>query len=734
MNILKKANEIAALLKQASDIEVEAKKKAKKEEPVEDLDLDAIPTPDLSDKSLDDLAAPATEADAPAAGSAFTQLKDALLNATTPTAAVAQCKDAILGEINNDPELFDQQIKDLLMLVAKDPELKATDSASLQAALESIKPKKESKEEAPAAAESPLPEDPTAAPAATDDDLANAAGDLPGSDVPAAPKEEENAVDELASMPTASLFDALKKTAFDVNELAGVPTEPTLEAKGLSDDEKAAFDNWASSYLTLGSTVDADSIVSNYLNENHLPNTPEDRAPYIEYFNQNKTGSAHSTLLTKQEALDAFLKEAREYQAPEDPMDNVIKQAKAAASAEDFLQKIATAESILKTANTLDEKANSPQHPGKKLFNGDVVSYTDGKQQYFPGQKVMQTRDGGNATVVSVFNFKGKPDVDVYNNKPARKNVTSINTKDGGTIAFFQPMHEEPTDITVPTDYTGVVTGEVQKKPEIKEQLAGAGHKVNDFMDEKFKLADKKKVAGDLPQAKASFEFKGLAKKATPSDMMADSNTTTTGTSALGTDAACGPKDTNLKQRPKTLTPEEVVKAKADFEEKEGQVINTAASLEANAAPAAAPEAPQAPEAGKDTPAPKEAADKPLNDPNTVDAAQLSNVEAAIKALPEDKQAQLKEVADSPTLFKQKLEEVWVMTNPGEPKPTLNDEGYKQVAKNLFNVEPQQNTLATPAKPSTDTKKSEKAPDGAKEAGKGAEAQDLDGLFKDLGL
>ncbi len=730
MNILKKAEGIAQLLKQAADIEVLAKKKKEeKEDPIEDLDLDAIPTPDLEGKGLDELKT--TDMPEVKEDSAFNQLKSALLASTTPTAAVAQCKDAILGEINNDPALFDQQVKDLLMLVAKDPELENTDSASLQAALESIKPKKsEAKEEAPAEPAAEV-KDPLAPEIAGDEDLANAATDLPGTDIPT---EEENAVDELASTPTASLFDSLAKTA-DVNDTAaGDQQAPTLQAIGLSEDEKAAIDNYAQSYYGM-EAADPESIASNYINENGLENTPEKVKEISDYLRE-KIGNPTQTLMDKQEALDAMLKAIADYKEEASKEDAVIELGKTAASAEDFLSKVATQESILKTANEIDEKSSSPMHPGKKLFNGDKVTYTDGKQQYFPGQKVFQEREGGNPAVVSVFNYKGKPDVDVYTNKPARKNVSSINTKEGGTIAFFQPMHEEPTDITVPTDYTGVVTGEVQKKPEIKEQLAGAGHKVNDFLDKKFELADKKKVAGDLPTAKAAFQFNGLqkeadskkkvlinfnglSKQAGPNDMYAENNTQTTGTTTMGNDANVGPRADNWKERAKTLTPEQVMEAQQAFKDKEGQ-------LQASAAGAS----------GKATPSvPEEPAKDQLADPNTVDAGEFEKVKQAVQALPADKLAQVKEVADKPTLFKQKLEEVMVMTAPGETLPTLNDEGYKRLAKEVFQVEPTTKQAPAPAKPSTDSKKpAETKKEPGAEEGKGKESTDLDGLFKDLGL
>lgn len=736
MNILKKANEIAALLKQASDIEVEAKKKAKKEE-LEDLDLNNTPAPNLEGKGLDELNtlgdAPVGDA-SPATGSAGNQLKELLSKGTTPTAAVAQCKDSILGEIDNDPALFDQQVHDLLTLVSQDQKLKV-DSASLQAALESLKPKKETSKDTEKPATDPLAADPAKPDVATDDDLSAGVQGLPGSDVPSTKEEEPSAVEDLAAMPTASLFEALTKKAYDVQELAGVETQPTLQAVGLSEDEKEAARNWKAS---LQETLVPAEMGMKYCEENHLPQ--EEASKYTEFFKAEDTGNTVNTLKDKQDGLDSFLQEAQDYKPTASVNDSIIELGKKASSAEDFLAKVATVESIMKTANELDEKPNSPQHPGKKLFNGDKVTYTDGKQQYFPGQKVMQERDGGNPAVVSVFNFKGKPDVDVYNNKPARQHVTSINTKEGGTIAFFQPIHDKPTDITVPTDYTGVVTGEVQQKPEVKEQLAGAGHKVNDFLDKKFELADKKKVAGDLPTAKAAFQFNGLQKEAAskkkafefhgltktagPADMFADSQSQTSSTQTLASDANIGPKNDDMKGRPTSLTPEQVKEAQEVFKDKEGQ-------LQASAADETAKNEDKSPF----PPATQDPKKDQLADPNTVDAGEYEKVKQAVQSLPQDKLAQVKEVADKPSLFKQKLEEVMVMTNPGEALPTLNDEGYKRLAQEVFEVEPQVKPT-TPAAPKASTK-AEDAPKGlgAGDAGKAkSDPTDLDGLFKDLGL
>lgn len=738
MNLLKKAEQIAGLLKQAADLEAIAKKTKKDEEPT-DLDLDAIPTPDLEGKGLDELKPEIPAAKEPTAGSAFDSLKQELLANKTPAAAVSSCTEQILGEINNNADLFDTHVQDLLRLVAVDPELKNVDSASLKEALDSIKP---SKHKTPAAEEpaaepagDPLADEPAPV---TDDALKDGSDGLPGSDVPERTEPEaNNAALDLGSTIESknSLFDYLTKTAFDMNTLAGneAPSteQQTLAVTGLSEDDTKAFLNWASDYLTMGSAVDAESVASNYLNENKLPNDPETVAKYVEVFDQHKTGS-FSNLMMRQAALDAFLKEVKEYKEDTSAEDAIIAAAKTASSAEEFLSKVATQESLFKKANTIDEPTSSPQHPGKKMFNGDTVSFTNGKQQYWPGQKVTQTRDGGNAEVVSVFNFKGTPDVDVYNNKPARKSVTSINTPNGGTIAFFQPIKEEPVEISKPVDTTGVVTGEVQKNPGVKEQLAGAGHETQNYLDQVFKLSDKPKVAGPLPTAKAGFTFNGLTKTAEAGNLFADNTpSSTSGTSALGTDAGCGPNQDKLQaDRPKTLTQEQVVEAQKAFKDKEGQLVASAADKDVpEEKPADAPKA-EEPKADK----PEDPAKDQLNDPNTVDPMEYEKVKMAVEALPQDKLAQVKEVADNVNLLKQKLEEVIVMTNPGEQLPTLNDEGYKRLAKEVFQVEmdPKKINAPAPAKTSNEGKKAEPAADGLGATDK-KPAGDKD-IFSELGL
>ena len=223
------------------------------------------------------------------------------------------------------------------------------------------------------------------------------------------------------------------------------------------------------------------------------------------------TGTPVKTLQDTANAISYLLKQAYAYKQPESQEEIVLKKASASSSAEEWLNSISN---LNKKANLLDEKSNSPEHPGKKMFNGDYVTHTASGETSpkFPGQKVFATREGGNAQVESVFNVKGKPEVDVYNPATSKKEVKSIN-KDGNTIAFMQPIKlDEPTHLEVPVDQNGIVTGEIQKsKKDTKEQLAGAGHKTKDYLTEIDKLSDKKNVSGKLPGAKASAKS-GLTK------------------------------------------------------------------------------------------------------------------------------------------------------------------------------------------------------------------------------
>lgn len=387
--------------------------------------------------------------------------------------------------------------------------------------------KAEKKQQEQAATGTDIPEAADGVPGATsNEDLQNALSDLPtaenptegnaagdvGSEFMAGSEEEKltpetTGKDPIGDDKTASLFDYLTKTAYDVNELAGMPaTEDPAAAPAVDesvfDEAKATYQE----YVEKGVDCDAAKLASDLAALGFTIDKATAQKAIDEVVDEQP-----SDLSAKVNQMDKLIAGANAYQPEASAEDALLEVAKSAASAADFLEKIAT---VNKVAKPLDEASGSPEHPGKKLFNGDKVSYTNGKQQYFPGQKHYQERKNGNPPVESVHNVAGKPDVDVYNPQVSKKNVTSITDAKGGTIAFMQPIKlDEPTHLEAGFDYTGIVTGELQKTKETKEKLAGAGHKTVDYLDSIDKLSDKEKVAGDLPGAKASAKS-GLSKKA----------------------------------------------------------------------------------------------------------------------------------------------------------------------------------------------------------------------------
>lgn len=392
--------------------------------------------------------------------------------------------------------------------------------------------KAEKKQQEQSATGTEIPEADDGVPGATpDEDLQNALSDLPTSENPTAGKEagdvgsefmagseeekltpETTGKDPIGDDKTASLFDYLTKTAYDVNELAGMPAtaEPVAAPavdEAVLDEAKATYQE----YVENGVDCDASKLASDLASLGFTIDEATAQKAIDEVENEQP-----SDLGDKVESMDSLIAGANAYQPEASAEDALLEVAKSASSAADFLEKIAT---VNKVAKPLDEASGSPEHPGKKLFNGDKVSYTNGRQQYFPGQKHYQERKNGNPPVESVHNVAGKPDVDVYNPQVSKKNVTSITDAKGGTIAFMQPIKlDEPTRLEAGFDYTGIVTGELQKTRETKEKLAGAGHKTVDYLDSIDKLSDKEKVAGDLPGAKASAKSY-ISKRAFPENV-----------------------------------------------------------------------------------------------------------------------------------------------------------------------------------------------------------------------
>ena len=808
MNLFEKAEEIAKLLKQAADLEVAAKKKKKEPKMEAEADKDPLDvTPEVGDTfpGVNDAPLPeGADTTAPAAPAAATSdestaisngIKESLKAGGLMIDAVKPYGEQIKQKYPTKEE-FDTFVDQITKVLDGDPEIKGLGNwnvEEMKKTLNAYAPEQSKKD-----TETPVAKQP-----ADDATLADASNGLnggnevstaipPSTELASTPETGSDNADPLADSGVQdsdllgddplkesknSLFDYLTKTAYDVNQLAGeavLDKKPeTLEAFGVNPAEKQSILN----YCAGRDHENAQQIAAEY-HDSYQPKASMDAiAAIIEESRQGNPVVA--SLETKQMKVDAFLKDIHEYKADTSVEDAILSVAKTASDASDFLNKIATQESLLtKKAVKLDEPSASPQHPGKKLFNSDVVSYTNGKQQYWPGQKVTQTRDGGNATVVSVFNFKGKPDVDVYTNKAGRKDLTSINTVNGGTIAFMQPMKEAPVEISKPVDTTGVVTGEVQKNPGLKEQQGGAGHTTQNYLDQAFKLADKSKVAGDLPGAKASVEAPiaktassteaffhfSMEKKAFDTMMTETQDGTSVGSTSIASDTAVGPAADPKANKIHTLSSEEVVAAQKKFTEDEGKLVASAAGPEDPTAqnPLAGMKDPADDAAKKD---PKKddkkdplSATKPpldipeggdkkkdpdqLRDPGTVQDGEYEKVKAILQSLPIDKQNQLQEVADNPSLFKEKMQEILVLTNPGQEVPALNEEGYKKLADDLYGVKPNSKPQQQAPKPAPGKKAEpeQKGLGAGPEAGAAAGGKDaaggdsLDSMLSQLGI
>ena len=437
--------------------------------------------------------------------------------------------------------------------------------------------KAEKKQQEQAATGTDVPEAADGVPGATpNEDLQNAMADLPTEEDPTAGKEagdvgadfmegsdeekltpETTGKDPISDDKTASLFDYLTKTAYDVNELAGMPAtaEPAAAPavdEAVIDEAKATYQD----YVDKGVDCDAAKLASDMAAAGFTIDEATAQKAIDEVEKEQP-----SDLGDKVQNMDKLIAGVNAYQPEASAEDSLLEVAKSAASAADFLEKIAT---VNKVAKPLDEASGSPEHPGKKLFNGDKVSYTNGDQQYFPGQKHYQERKNGNPPVESVHNVAGKPDVDVYNPQVSKKHVTSITDAKGGTIAFMQPIKlDEPTHLEAGFDYTGIVTGELQKTKETKEKLAGAGHKTVDYLDSIDKLSDKEKVAGDLPKAIASVTFNGFQK--TAEEVAAQGS----GTVGTDTTSAVGKPEGDKKRE---LSNEQLVAAQKDINDRDASI------------------------------------------------------------------------------------------------------------------------------------------------------------------
>lgn len=280
----------------------------------------------------------------------------------------------------------------------------------------------------------------------------------------------------------------------------------------------------------------------------------------------NLSASLQDTLLKK----EAFLQEIYNYKEEPSVYDEILKTAKASSDSLDFFKKIAV---------ELDQKpGSSPEHKGKDMFNGDFITFGGGNTPKFPGQKLTETRAGGNAAVVTVFPEGSKPAVDVYSQKKEREKLTVI--MDGNdTIGFVQKLNDTST-MGEPADYNGIVTGEIQRgsDKDTGAPKAGAGHVTTNYLDEINKLADKtpQSIAG-IPESKASlknetiktesgFNFSGLKKKSN------DEVGTNGNTSFIASDISIGDINVYNGKGKHTLTKEEASEARQKLLKREEEL------------------------------------------------------------------------------------------------------------------------------------------------------------------
>lgn len=299
---------------------------------------------------------------------------------------------------------------------------------------------------------------------------------------------------------TASIFDFLHKKAEEVelSETTDVKTYPLDES----------VKNMVRSYCSDG--YSKQNAVEQALSDCNCPESDMHHYRQVaeDTANFSAVASQKSDLGTYNTKVEEFLKQASEYKPEGNEFDRICEISKSSATAYEFLNKV---------ANKLEENSNK-QYPGQKLFDDPKnVSFDGGfgESPKHPGQKVLSTKEGGNATVETNFPKAEKPQVDVYTDKVNRGKVTTINSLDG-TIAFMQPLPFEKQVMGPTADYTGYVTGtklEQFGKPDAAGPVAEAGHVTSNYLDKVFEVADKKKVSGNLPAHNASVKD-GLSKKA----------------------------------------------------------------------------------------------------------------------------------------------------------------------------------------------------------------------------
>lgn len=324
-------------------------------------------------------------------------------------------------------------------------------------------------------------------------------------------KSEPTALDDLLGgndiKDEASLFDTLRKKA----EADEVTADLRKEDTGKIEQVIVASVN---SQCGANPDVDKETVVTTACADAGVPVDPVYRKVAEEAYDKNAANKTETIEdITAKKA--SLIEQINNYKPEPNKYEKILTMAKSCANSKEFFQKCAA---------ELDSKENTQQYKGKDMFDGEHTTFGGGDTPKFPGQKAFMGRDGGNPAVESIFKATMKPEVDVYTDKKNRKKVTSIKSQDG-IIAFIQPIaDDEPEKIGIDFDYNGVVTGEIQKKPEgVGEPKATAAHMTNNYLDTINELSDKKpeQLAGKLPGSKAALED-NLKKNATEFNFNSD--------------------------------------------------------------------------------------------------------------------------------------------------------------------------------------------------------------------
>lgn len=417
--------------------------------------------------------------------------------------------------------------------------------------------KKQEKDAEKAAKEAVEEATPEVAP--EDEDKANLDA-VPGSDDATATKDLDAALEEVE----ASIFEYLPKKAVSAVDTTVVEEPASLDGKIL-EVIKASVD------YGVANGMDDDAIIAMAKADVGRDDASVEAAVKDCLANVHRNDAM--TVESYTQRVASLLDDYNAYTPDPDTNEKILQIAKSSSTSIEFLTKI---------AQELDESPKgAQQYPGQKVFDGKHVTFEGGATPKFPGQKVFMGREGGNPEVESILTISSKPEVDVYKDKAGREKVTKITDKNGGTIAFMQPVAIEGEDITVGFDYNGIVGGEIQRtKDNVGEPKAEAAHTTQNYLDTINELADKKPedLAGKFPKRKASqeegltkeagFVFQaGLKKKANDETELG----TTLSGNTLQNDSMIG-VPTDVKSGKHVLTPEELVEYQKRFKEREDSI------------------------------------------------------------------------------------------------------------------------------------------------------------------